>query len=69
MCHQLPNFLILPEMQMLRCLYTLQLAEFMGTSDQPFHESQATQSKLPNNFYVSSKWCAETLIHNYREFF
>ena len=40
-----------------------------GTSDQPFHEFQATQSKLPNNFYVSSKWCAETLIHNYREFF
>lgn len=40
-----------------------------GTSDKPFHESQASQSTLPNNFYVSTKWCTETLIHNYSDFF
>ena len=40
-----------------------------GTSDKPFHESQASQSTLPDNFYVSTKWCTETLIQNYSDFF
>ena len=40
-----------------------------GNSNKPFHEFQATQLTLPNNFYFSTKWCTETLIYNYNKFF
>ena len=40
-----------------------------GTSDTAFSESQAAQSSLPNNFYVSTKWSSEVFVQNYSKIF